>query len=153
MMSKLIAVLRDFAIALWAGGLWVVGYLVAPLLFHALNDRALAGTLAGKMFSGIAWVGIACGAFLLLYECFSFKAAVLKRLVFWLVALMLVVTVIQQFWLQPFVAALRSAGAPVDALNKLPGHSFVFWHGMASVLYLFESLLALVLVLKSRRAY
>ena len=65
---------------------------------------------------------------------------------FWLVALMLAVTVIQQFWLQPFVAALRSAGAPVDALNKLPGHSFVFWHGIASVLYLFESLLALVLV-------
>ena len=149
-MNKITAILRDFSITLWAGGLWSVGYLVAPLLFSALDDRTLAGTLAGRMFHGIAWVGIACGAFLLLYECFSFKAGVLKRLVFWLVALMLAMTVIQQFWLQPFVAALRSAGAPVDALNKLPGHSFVFWHGMASVLYLFESLLALVLVVKSR---
>ena len=149
----MISALRDFAIALWAGGLWVVGYLVAPLLFHTLNDRVLAGTLAGKMFSGIAWVGIACGVFLVSYECINLKGAALKRLVFWLVALMLALTLIQQFWLQPFVAALRSAGAPVDALNKLPGHSFVFWHGMASVLYLFESLLALVLVLKSRRAY
>ena len=149
----MISALRDFAIALWAGGLWVVGYLVAPLLFHALNDRALAGTLAGKMFSGIAWVGIACGVFLVSYECINLKGAALKRLVFWLVVLMLALTLIQQFWLQPFVAALRSTGVPVDAITNFSGRGFVFWHGMASVLYLFESLLALVLVLKSRRAY
>lgn len=152
-MNRLAAILRDFSISLWAGGLWTVGYLVAPLLFHAIDDRALAGTLAGTMFRGIAWVGIGCGTFLLLYECIGFKSVVVKRLVFWLILLMFGLTLIQQFWLQPFVAALRSAGAPVDAISRLPGHNFAFWHGIASALYLLESLLAVLLVVRSRRAY
>lgn len=145
--------LRDFAIALWAGGLWTVGYLVAPLLFHELDDRALAGTLAGRMFHAIAWVGVACGGFLLLYEFISYKAAALKRLVFWLIGLMFAITLVQQFWLQPFVSMLRSSGAPVDAIGRLPGHGFGFWHGMSSALYLLQSLLAFVLVARSRRSY
>jgi hypothetical protein len=150
-MNRLIALPRDFSITLWVGGLWTIGYLVAPLLFSALADNhALAGVLAGKMFKGIAWVGIACGSLLLLHEVLSFRGGSLKHLVFWLVLLMLAITLIMQFWLQPFVVALRAVGAPVDTLASFPTRSFAFWHGISSMLYLLESLLGLVLVLRSR---
>ena len=41
-------------LTLWVGGLWAIGYMVAPALFATLEDRALAGNLAGLMFEIIA---------------------------------------------------------------------------------------------------
>jgi Domain of unknown function (DUF4149) len=148
-MNRLLQALHPIAVTAWAGGLWIVGYLVAPLLFTAVQDRSLAGNLAGRMFHGVAWVGIVCGVYLLLYELLSFGAGALKRAVFWFAFLMFVLTLILQFWLQPFIANLRAAGAPIDALAA-PARHFGFWHGTSSALYLIESLLAVGLVLKSR---
>jgi hypothetical protein len=149
-MNKIADILRECSITLWVGGLWIVGFMVAPLLFSTLaENRALAGALAGAMFKGIAWVGIACGSFLLLYELFSARAASLKRLAFWLVLMMLAITIIMQFWLQPFVIALRAMGAPVETLAFPALRSFAFWHGISSVLYLLQGMLGLALVLKS----
>jgi hypothetical protein len=148
-MSRFLEALRPIVIAAWAGGLWIVGYLVVPLLFHALPDRALAGTLAGKMFHCIAWLGIVCGAYLLLYELFTFGAGALRRGVFWFALSMFALTLILQFWLQPFVANLRAVGAPLEVLAA-PARHFAFWHGAASTLYLIQSLLAVGLVLKGR---
>ena len=37
-----------FAITLWIGGMWAVGYVVAPMLFATLGDRQLAGVVAGN---------------------------------------------------------------------------------------------------------
>ena len=148
-MNRFFQALHPIAVTAWAGGLWIVGYLVAPLLFTAVQDRSLVGTLAGRMFHGMAWVGIACGAYLLLYELLTFGAGALKRSVFWLAFLMFALTLILQFWLQPFIANLRAVGAPIDAFAA-PGRHFAFWHGASSTLYLIESLLAVGLVLKSR---
>ncbi|MBA2690571.1 MAG: DUF4149 domain-containing protein [Burkholderiales bacterium] len=150
-MRGLTAILRDFAITLWAGGLWSVGYLAVPLLFSALADnRPLAGALAAKLFFGVGWVAIACGGFLLLHQIFTFHAACFKRLVFWLILFMFLIALVMQFWMQPFIVALRAAGAPVDALS-FPTRNFALWHGASSALYLLESLLALLLVVRSRR--
>jgi hypothetical protein len=46
--------LQAVAVTLWVGGLWAIGFLVAPSLFHALDDRALAGDLAGRFLTLIA---------------------------------------------------------------------------------------------------
>lgn len=43
----------------------VSGYIVAPLLFHMLDDRMLAGQIAGQVFSWISRLGLVCGAILL----------------------------------------------------------------------------------------
>ena len=51
--------LREIARTLWIGGMWVVGIIVAPVLFSALNN-ATAGMVAGRMFAAIAWVGLVC---------------------------------------------------------------------------------------------
>ena len=52
--------LQFVAITLWVGGLWAIGYIVAPSLFAHLDDRALAGMLAGKMFTLMAYIGLGC---------------------------------------------------------------------------------------------
>jgi hypothetical protein len=126
-------------LTLWVGGLWSVGYIVAPALFANLDDRALAGTLAGVMFDIIAYVGLVCGALLLLFNQlraseprFNWRALVL------LVMLLLIAA--GQFYLAPLIADLRAQGL-VDAPE------FARLHGMAAVGYLITSLLGLVLVI------
>ena len=54
------------AAALWCGSLTAVGFLVVPLLFRNAATPALAGSLAAKLFTAQAWVGLACGAVVLL---------------------------------------------------------------------------------------
>lgn len=151
-MKKFLPALRKISITFWVGGLWVIGYLVAPILFSALsNNRPLAGTLAGKMFGAIGWTGIACGAFLLIYQFTNIKTAVLKHSTFWLVVLMFAIALVLQFWIQPVMAMLRSSGAPVDFMGLPLLRSFAFWHSVSSTLYLIQSVLGLVLILKDRK--
>ncbi len=57
--------LQSMTATLWVGGMWAIGFIVAPLLFATLPDRAVAGLLAGKLFSLIAWIGIACALYLI----------------------------------------------------------------------------------------
>ena len=53
------------AAALWWGSLSATGFLAVPLLFAHLPTPALAGQTAAHLFTGQAWVGIACGVLLL----------------------------------------------------------------------------------------
>jgi hypothetical protein len=67
-MRRLADLLYHVALTLWVGGLWSIGYLVAPTLFAALGgDRPLAGQLAGRLFEVIGWLGLACASYLLLF--------------------------------------------------------------------------------------
>ena len=66
-MNKLADALYTVALTLWVGSLWTVGGLVAPLLFAQLADRNLAGNIAGILFTGQTWLGVACAAYLLLF--------------------------------------------------------------------------------------
>lgn len=125
-------------LTLWVGGLWAIGYMVAPALFATLEDRALAGTLAGVMFNIIAWVGLACGSLLLLFNQLRYSGNRLNlRAV--VLGVMLALTAIGQFVLAPRVAAMRVEGLAGS-------EAFATMHGIASVAYLLTSVLGLVLV-------
>ncbi len=52
--------------ALWWGSLTTVGFLVVPMLFANLPSPALAGNMAGKLFSAQTWVAVVCGLLLLI---------------------------------------------------------------------------------------
>ena len=52
--------------ALWWGSLSTLGFLVVPLLFAHLPSPALAGAMAGKLFTAQTWVSVLCGLLLLL---------------------------------------------------------------------------------------
>lgn len=64
-MQRFADALYFIALTLWVGGLWAIGYLVAPTIFSTLTDRQLAGALAGKLFALIGWIGLGCAAYLL----------------------------------------------------------------------------------------
>ncbi len=125
-------------LTIWVGGLWAIGYMVAPALFANLEDRSLAGSLAGVMFDIIAYTGLACGSLLLLFnqlrhagQRVNWRAVVLL--------LMLLFVVAGQFVLAPMITGLRSQGL-TDSVE------FGRLHGVASALYLLNSLLGMALV-------
>ena len=144
------ALYRIFVVV-WVGGLLAIGYLAAPVLFASLNDRTLAGEVAGKLFALIGWVGLAAGSYLSLFLIGRWRAAVFKRAVFWLVLLMLGMTAAQLFGIQPLMAQLKLDALPRDVMESVLRDRFATWHGVASILYLVESLLGLWLVVWTER--
>ena len=139
------------ALTLWVGALWAIGYIAAPILFSHLSDRAMAGSLAGAMFSVVGWIGLGCGAYLLLFMFARLGAAAMKRLTFWLVLLMLVLAAAQLFGLQPLIAQLRSESVPRELAEAATKSRFATWHGVASVLYLVQSVIGVFAVLGAPR--
>ena len=138
--------------AAWAGALWAIGYLAAPALFQALpGDRMLAGVLAGALFARVALLGMVCGGFLLAHAWMRDRAAAARRGYLWIVLAMLALTLIGHFGIQPEMAALKAQVLPDDVMQSAVRDRFVLWHGVASVLYLAESLLAVALVLRVRQ--
>lgn len=133
---------------LWVGGLWAIGYLAVPVLFQALSDRQLAGMLAGKMFTSMAYVGMVCAAYLLLYQLRGFRRAVFKQMTFWVIVAMLAALLLGQFGIQPLMAELKSQALPLDVMHSAFAGQFRTLHGVASVLYLIQSLLGIVLVIR-----
>lgn len=147
-MKRLPDLLAAWALALWVGGLWAVGYLAAPTLFYNLDDRMLAGMLAGKMFSHIAWVGLACGGWLLIFRLGRLGGAALKQGFFWIVLVMLLLSLAQQFGIQPVLQQLKDQAMPKDVMETLFRDRFAAWHGVSSAVYLIQSLLGLAAVAK-----
>lgn len=137
-------------ITLWVGALWAIGYLAAPTLFHALADKKTAGMLAGRMFDLVAYVGIASAFYLLLHRLISAGTSALKQGFFWAVVVMLVLTLAGHFGMQPMMAQLKAAAMPADVMQSVFASRFKTWHGVASIAYLIESLLGLVLIFKAR---
>jgi len=151
-MARLFAALDHIAIALWAGGLWVVGYLVAPLLFLKAPDRQIAGNLAGQMFAAMALVGIGCALYVLVFRLARLGLPAMKQAVFWVALLMALLAAAGHFGVQPILASLKAQALPREVMESVFRDRFATWHGVASVLYLIESVLAAVLVLLAARS-
>jgi len=149
-MKNLANYLAAIAITLWVGGLWTIGGMVAPTLFATLSDRQLAGMLAGKLFTLMAYVGIGCGVYLLIYRLANDGMRAFKQWFFWIVLAMLVLTLIGHFGVQPIIQSLKVEGGAASVMESVVASRFARWHGIASILFLMQSLLGLTLVLKQR---
>ena len=150
-MRRFADALDTIALTLWVGGLWAVGYGVAPTIFSTLADRQLAGMLAGKLFALIGWVGLVCAIYLLLSMLFRFGVRALRRWVFWLLLTMLALTAASQFGIQPWLAQLKAEALPREVMESVLRDRFATWHGISSILYLVQSLLGVLLVVGSGR--
>ena len=137
-------------ITAWVGGLWAIGYLAAPMLFHALADRQLAGMLAGKLFEWVAYLGLLSAFYLLIHRLARHGTAAMKQAFFWAVFAMLLLTLAGHFGIQPVLAKLKAQALPADVMQSVFADRFRTWHGVASIAYLLESLLGIVLVLRAR---
>jgi len=133
---QLVAALERILLTVWVGSLWVTGFMVAPVLFASLEDRALAGTLAGALFGLTAWLGLGCGVALLILSRLRAGRGGWRL---WVTIVMLVLVAAGHFGLAPMIAELRAAGL-VDTPR------FGRLHGLASLLFLVNALLGLGLV-------
>ncbi|MDX2505018.1 MAG: DUF4149 domain-containing protein [Gammaproteobacteria bacterium] len=126
----------------WVGSLWAIGYLAVPTLFATLENRQLAGMLAGKMFTAVSYVGVFCALMLLLSTAKrSIQIKTDKQI--WLLILMLLLVIIGEFILQPQMAELKQS-VLVDGSEV--AQQFDRLHHIATSLYMINSLLGLALV-------
>lgn len=136
-------------ITLWVGALWMTG-LTAYVLFDSLQDKQLAGSLAGKLFNIVSYIGMASAFYLLIQRLLDYGTSALKQSYFWAVVLMLLLILASHFGIQPILAHLKSSALPNDVTQSVFANRFKTWHGVASVAYLTQCLLGFVLVLKVR---
>ncbi len=132
---------------LWVGGLFSIGYLAVPILFNSLDDRRLAGEVAGNLFSAMNVVGFVCGGILLLSALILAKDGWLKVRRVQVLLAMLTLVAIGALVLQPMMQDLKATGLLPESDEA---SQFGRLHGIASMIYLVNSLLGLYLVVKSR---
>ena len=124
---------------LWVGSVWTVGYLVAPALFEHLDSRAMAGRVAGELFTLVTWLSIVCGGLLF--------AGVIRdgihnkrpRLRGALIMAMMILLGASEWLVRPLMEAARLP-------DGTPGDGFAMLHGVSAVLYLLGSLAGVCLV-------
>ena len=141
--------MANWLLALWVGATWAIGYLAAPVLFSQLDDKMLAGHLAGEMFRWTAYLGMVAGAYLLIFRLSRFGGRALKQGFFWIALVMLLITLAGRFGIQPVLEQLKDQALGQDVMQGLVRDRFQTWHGISSVLYLVQSLLGLALVAKA----
>ena len=151
LMKNLSNILASLLSTAWVGGLWAVGYLAVPVLFYTQPDRQLAGMLAGQMFTLVGYLGMVCGLYLLLQRIYLSGRASFRQALFRIVAVMLLITLVLQFGIQPVMANLKLEALPLDVMHSKFAGQFRILHGVSSISYLIQSLLGVFLVIKSQR--
>lgn len=136
-------------ITLWVGALWTTGG-TAYVLFDTLEDKQLAGQLAGKFFHYLSYLGMFAAGYLLLQRLFAFGTKALKQGYFWALALMLLLVLAGHFGIQPILAQLKADALPSDVMQSVFSDRFKTWHGVASIAYLIQCLLGFVVVLRAK---
>jgi hypothetical protein len=144
--------LHWIAVTLWIGALWAIGYIAAPLLFVTLEDRALAILLAGKMFAVVAYIGMGCGTYLLLFRLIRQGAVSFRQSFFWIVLVMLLLTLLGHLGAEPLLEAVKNVTLPRAVVEGVLQERFAAWHGVYSALYVVQSVLGLVLVVQQQTA-
>jgi len=132
-------------LTLWVGGMWTVGYMVAPILFSVLDDRQLSGFIAGHVFTAMSYVGLVCGGLLLLGNLYR---AGIKHKTNYILALMLVLVAIGQFVLQPMMADLKAQGL---VEGSVAAANFGKLHGVSSILFMITSISGLILIITPQK--
>jgi small-conductance mechanosensitive channel len=139
------------SVTLWVGGMWTIGYLVTPTLFATLDNRMLAGNIAGQLFAVIAWIGMAVACYLLAFMALREGRAAVRRKLFWVAAAMLVCVAAGYFGIQTAMAELKASAASLDVMDSALRERFATLHGVSSAIYLLQSALGVWLVAGVRR--
>ena len=135
--------LENLLIAIWIGAMVGVGYIAAPVLFAVLDDRTLAGMLAGKMFYIVGVIGLISGGLLLILRFKQESTAFFLHWRGWLLCLMLLFVGIIFFVLQPMIVDLKALGITEGSAEA---RKFGLLHGISSVLYLLTTISGATLI-------
>jgi uncharacterized membrane protein len=107
-----LSVIYHLAIAFWVGGAALFTFILTPAIFRDF-DRDTAGTVVGILFPGYFRWGLACGVVALVCLLLSQRPRKIVSTIILLV--MLIITSLQAFVIEPKAAALKKEMA---ALKK-----------------------------------
>lgn len=126
-------------LTIWVGGMWTIGYIVTPVLFQML-DKPGAGNVAVQLFSIISYIGLFSATALIIniLAQYGFNT---RHWQLWTLLTMFGVIIITEFVLQPMMLELKDMG-----LSGANATQFGRLHGVASVLFLMNSLAGLALL-------
>jgi len=126
------SILYRLAVACWAGGASLFTFILTPTIFKSFN-RDMAGGIVGVLFSGYFRWGLACGVIALVTLFFS--ATKHRTASGIIIAIMLAITLVQAFVIEPKAAALKKEipsfeTTPVDHPLRV---QFRKLHGVSAV--------------------
>ena len=136
-MTRLAAVL----LTLWAGSLWTVCAIAAPVAFAVLDDRHAAGRVAAMLFEIETWLGAGC-ALALFAIGLVHKPSAARLGPPWLIAATAAAPLASELVLSPMMATARAA----NDMGR-----FGMLHGISAMLFVAAALGALFLVLRFNR--
>ena len=140
-------------LTLWVGGLWLVGFYIAPTVFVILKDNhVLAGEITGHFFAAIGWIGVVAAIYMLAFKFVLYRRQAWKMPAFWIVVVMLVIVLDALFHLQPLMAQLKAQALPLPVMQSAYAVRFDFWHHVTEVTYTITSLLGAALIWIEYRA-
>ncbi|MDD5759305.1 MAG: DUF4149 domain-containing protein [Desulfobulbaceae bacterium] len=105
-MDKFMVAILRIAVALWFGGVSLFTFVLTPLIFKN-ETRDVAGGIVGYLFPGYFRWGIGCGVVALVALLILGQAVQRSRLAVLLVTMMLIITAIQTWYIEPQAAAIK----------------------------------------------
>jgi len=128
--------------SLWVGGLWSM-LMVTTILFNKLPSSYIAGAIVNDMFAFMNLFGMASSSFLLVYGFRKENLFFIKSVTFWILILMLGLTLISYFGINPILENFRDNSVSKEIIESV----FVNRYSTA---FLIECFLGIFLVLKIR---
>jgi hypothetical protein len=135
--------------SLWVGGLWSM-LMVTTILFNKLPSSYIAGAIVNDMFAFMNLFGMASSSFLLVYGFRKENLFFIKSVTFWILILMLGLTLISYFGINPILENFRDNSVSKEIIESVFVNRYSTWHGIASTAFLIECFLGIFLVLKIR---
>ena len=148
-MFGIMARIENLILTVWVGGLISIGYVAVPVLFKTLEDRSMAGELAGTMFTVVSVIGAVCGLILLVSMWKNLGKNKFRHWRFWTVIIMLLLVLIGAVVLQPIMANLKLEGL---AEGSEAAAEFGKLHGISAMLYMATVILGSILVMAGSRS-
>ena len=103
------------AISLWTGGNAIFTLMLTPILFKS-ESRDIAARIVGNLFPGYFRWGLGCGIIALI--CRLARHGLDLKIQFIVLALMLALTSIQAFYVEPLAAGLKQQIGSFEATAK-----------------------------------
>jgi hypothetical protein len=141
---------RMFLAVLWAGGAVLVA-IAASVLNRVMTDRVAFGETVSGLFRQEARLGLVCGLLLLGLIWFDQRLDARKRRTLLIVTVVMLTCILGYFVVQPMMAALREGAGAGGVMASSARKQFGMLHGVSMLLYLVQTVLAVVLVFKSRK--
>lgn len=129
-------------VTLWVGSLWAIGFIAVPAIFIHFDDVIVAGELAGRLFTLVNYIGLACGSALLLRYLFMGKER-LNLWRFWVCLAMVLLVMFLHFYLQAEMSDIKMLDWRQDSVLSA---RFNLLHQLSTGVYSVLSLLGLALV-------